>query len=68
MAWPGQALAYKFGELKLRDIRRNAETQLGTYFDLRAFHDELLKDGAMPLGILEETMDRWIATRQYDRQ
>jgi uncharacterized protein (DUF885 family) len=68
MAWPGQALAYKVGELKLREIRYRAEQLLGFDFDVRAFHDELLKDGAMPLGILEKKMNRWIAAQQKDRK
>jgi uncharacterized protein (DUF885 family) len=68
MAWPGQALAYKVGELKLREIRHRAEQLLGSDFDVREFHDELLKDGAMPLGILETKMNRWVAAQQKGRK
>jgi uncharacterized protein (DUF885 family) len=60
MAWPGQALGYKIGQLAIRKLRGEAERALGPAFDVRAFHDELLKDGAMPLGILEAKMRRWI--------
>jgi len=61
MVWPGQALGYKIGQLKILAIRKKAEAALGPSFDRRAFHDELLKDGAMPLDVLESKMDRWIA-------
>jgi len=64
MAWPGQALAYKVGQLKIRGIRRKAEAALGPAFDVRAFHDELLADGGLPLAILETKMDRWIAAQK----
>lgn len=64
MAWPGQVLSYKIGELKIRELRGRAESRLGPKFDLRAFHDELLKDGAMPFDILEGKMDRWIARQR----
>ena len=60
MAIPGQALAYKIGQLKIREIRNNAETRLGERFDVRDFHAEVLKDGAMPLSILEAKIDRWV--------
>ncbi|MEZ6086381.1 MAG: DUF885 domain-containing protein [Phycisphaerae bacterium] len=63
IAWPGQALAYKIGELTIRKLRDDAETQLGESFDLREFHDELLSQGAQPLSILKERMSRWIAAR-----
>jgi len=61
IALPGQALAYKIGQLKISQIRARAEKALGANFDIRAFHDELLKDGAMPLDLLEAKMDGWIA-------
>jgi uncharacterized protein (DUF885 family) len=57
---PGQALSYKIGELKIMEMRKKAEQQLGARFDIRAFHDEVLKDGALPLQIFEEKMNRWI--------
>ena len=60
MAIPGQALAYKIGQLKIRDIRSNAEARLGDRFDVKAFHREVLKDGAMPLSMLEQKIDRWV--------
>ena len=61
ISWPGQALAYKTGELLIRDLRERAETRLGDDFDLRAFHDHILVDGAMPLETLEARMEAWIA-------
>ena len=61
IAWPGQALAYKSGELLIRALRAEAEAALGEGFDLRAFHDRILDEGAMPLSMLEEKMRRWIA-------
>jgi uncharacterized protein (DUF885 family) len=61
MAMPGQALSYKIGQLKLRELRAKYEKQLGNKFDLRAFHDQLLAGGAMPLAVLERTMDEWAA-------
>jgi uncharacterized protein (DUF885 family) len=63
IGWPGQALAYKTGELLMRDLRAEAEETLGADFDIRAFHDELLKDGSMPLSALEAKMRRWIAAQ-----
>jgi len=63
MAWPGQALGYKIGQLKILEIRNKAEKMLGAAFDIRAFHDELLQDGALPLNILEAKMDQWIAAQ-----
>jgi uncharacterized protein (DUF885 family) len=63
MAWPGQALGYKIGQLKILSLRRKAEAALGPAFDVRAFHDELLRDGALPLDVLEAKMERWISRR-----
>ena len=61
IAWPGQALAYKIGQLKILELRRKAEQTLGGDFDIRAFHDELLGGGALPLEVLETRMNRWLA-------
>jgi uncharacterized protein (DUF885 family) len=60
MAYPGQALAYKIGQLKILEIRRQAESRLGDRFDVRKFHTELLADGSMPLSMLDEKIDRWV--------
>ena len=61
MAAPGQALGYKIGQLKIRELRTLAEQQLGAKFDLRAFHDEILMEGALPLAVLEVHVKEWIA-------
>ncbi len=67
MAWPGQALGYKIGQLKIRGLRTKAQAALGPAFDVRAFHDELLGDGGLPLSILEAKMDRWIDAQKSHR-
>lgn len=64
MAWPGQALAYKIGELKIRELRERAVKNLGAGFDLAAFHDEVLSSGALPLSMLEARIDTWIDARR----
>ena len=64
MSWPGQALSYKVGQLKIRELRARYEKQLGSKFSLRAFHDQLLGGGAMPLAVLEKTMDAWAARQR----
>ena len=64
---PGQALAYKIGQLKIRSLRTDAEAALGKDFDVRAFHDELLGAGALPLDILQQRMDAWLAAQLADR-
>ena len=61
IGWPGQATAYKIGEIRLRAIRTRAEAELGDRFDVRRFHDALLVDGPLPMALLDERMDRWIA-------
>jgi prolyl oligopeptidase len=64
IVWPGQALAYKIGQLKIRAIRDEAQRELGDKFDIRAFHDALLGNGALPLDVLESVMKDWIATQK----
>jgi uncharacterized protein (DUF885 family) len=63
IAWPGQACAYKVGELAIRKMRAEAESALGDRFDLRAFHDHLLGAGALPLDVLQTRMERWTKSR-----
>ena len=64
MAIPSQALAYKIGQLKIRELRTLAENELGENFDIREFHHQVLKDGALPLNILEKKIKRWIQSQK----
>ncbi|MCF8474084.1 MAG: DUF885 domain-containing protein [Emcibacter sp.] len=64
ITWPGQALAYKIGELRITALRRKAEQELGEKFDLRTFHDAVLGQGALPIAILEEIINEWIKTQK----
>ncbi|WP_374471950.1 DUF885 family protein [Arenimonas sp.] len=64
IAIAGQALAYKIGELKIKELRARAERELGDDFDIRGFHAEVLRDGSVPLAVLEAKVDRWIASRK----
>ena len=64
IAMPGQATAYMIGKLKIMDLRDKARTALGDKFDIRGFHDEVLKDGPLPLSLLESKIDAWIAQQQ----
>ncbi len=64
ISWPGQALGYKMGQLKIRELRERARQQLGPAFDIKAFHDQILNGGALPLDLLDARMDRWITAQK----
>jgi uncharacterized protein (DUF885 family) len=64
IVWPGQALAYKIGQLKILELREKAKKELGARFDVRRFHDQVLGAGALPLDVLEEQIDHWIAEQK----
>ena len=64
IVWPAQATAYKIGMIKILELRELAKKQLGSRFDLREYHDLVLKNGAVPLDILEENVRAWIAKKK----
>jgi len=66
IAIPGQALGYKLGQLEILRLRQKAQDELGKHYDVRAFHDEILNAGALPLDLLEKRVDGWIAERKSD--
>jgi uncharacterized protein (DUF885 family) len=64
IAWPAQALGYKMGQLKILDLRDKARTALGPKFDIKAFHDQVLDSGALPMDVLEQRVNAWIAAQK----
>ena len=64
IAWPAQALGYKMGQLKILELRDRAKTALGPKFDIKAFHDEVLDSGALPMDVLEQRVNDWIAAQK----
>lgn len=64
IVWPAQALSYKLGQLKIRELRERARTELGAKFDIRTFHDEMINGGTLPLDLLEARTDKWIAEQK----
>ena len=68
IGWPGQALGYKIGQMKILELRARAEQALGPKFDIRAFHDEVIDSGALPLDVLESRVDAWIESEKNNPQ
>jgi uncharacterized protein (DUF885 family) len=64
IAWPGQALSYKLGEFKIKELRDYCKKELGNRFDIKAFHTQILIDGALPMPILEKKIKRWVQSQQ----
>jgi uncharacterized protein (DUF885 family) len=63
IAWPGQALAYKLGQLEILKLRARAREKLGDRFDIRAFHDEVIGSGPLPLDVLDSQVEAWISAQ-----
>jgi uncharacterized protein (DUF885 family) len=63
MVLPGQATSYKIGELKIRELKAKSEKLLGSKFNIREFHDEVLKNGCIPLSLLQRQIDQWISSK-----
>ena len=68
IAWPGQALAYKLGELKIVELRKKSEQLMGVDFDVKEFHDVILMNGSVSLPTLEQIVDAWLADYEQRRQ
>ncbi len=66
IVWPGQALAYKIGELKIKELRAYATNELGEAFDIREFHDEVLGRGSVPLSVLDANIRAWVETKKAE--
>jgi len=64
IAWPAQGLSYKIGQLEILKLRQRAQQKLGSGFDIRQFHDEVLSAGNLPLNIMEARVDAWLATKK----
>jgi len=64
IAWPAQALAYKLGQLKFRELRNRARIELGARFDIRSFHDAMLNGGVLPLDLLDSRTDSWVRAQK----
>ena len=64
ISWPAQALSYKLGQLQIRELRTRAQSELGSKFDIRTFHDEILNGGTLPLDMLEGRTTQWIAQQK----
>jgi uncharacterized protein (DUF885 family) len=62
MAWPGQALSYKIGQLKILELRQKAQDKMGDQFDIKVFHQKVLESGSLPLALLEKKINNWIAS------
>jgi uncharacterized protein (DUF885 family) len=67
IAWPGQALAYKLGQMKILELRARAKNELGPKFDIRKFHDAVLGEGPLPLDVLDQQITAWIAAQKRAR-